>query len=451
MNEMRRTGRNFALAVAATVAIVVASLFSSSSSGAQSDTTPGSSSQPTDLSVSNVISPLIPRTGGVGLLVATIGNAADGAAATNVTVPYTLPDGATFDDTVTGASPGCTATGNLVTCAVGNLDPGTSVPVGIGVRVAAMDATTLVGTFGQPTSDEWDPNAGEIRYRTWYHEADVQGASVQVCWPLTSESPNMDIDGSNGDRQGPACDGTVDHPALRPDVETVVDSMPSDVAVTGPHSWEMSTRITPPASGTYQVCTFGFDDGGYVAIAPVGQPLDPTNVVVDVVSFGDAHSTGTVALDSSVSYQVLVRVSNRGKAGVDDATDPGGFGAIGIVPDGTDCTPASSASFGTGPGAYVSTVTVPGPIIVLPAAAVRTTGTVTAGDGSFSQARVVNDGPDSTLVNASAAGEIQPVPSVNLDPGGATVFGSFMTPGADGVIGVNPWTITTSGTLPPQP
>jgi hypothetical protein len=256
-----------------------------------------------------------------------------------------------------------------------------------------------------------------------------------------------------GDDQlhGTVCNGNVDHPALAPDVETIVDTMPSDVAVVGPHSWEMSTRITPPTTGTYRVCTSGIDDGGYVAIAPVGQPLDPTNVVVDVVSFNDPNSTGTVALDSSVSYQVLVRISNRGRPGVDNAIDPGGFGTIGIVPDGTDCTTASSAAFGTGPGPGAYVPTVPGPIEVLPTASVRTTGTVTAGDGSFSQARVVNDGPDPTVVNALAAGEIEPVPSVSVDPGGATVFGSFMTPGADGVIGVNPWTITTSGTLTPQP
>ena len=138
----------------------------------------------------------------------------------------------------------------------------------------------------------------------------------------------------------------------------------------------MSTHIRPPASGTYRVCTSDIDDGGYVAIAPVGQPLDPTNVVVDVVGFGDPNSTGAVALDSSVSYQVLVRVSNRGRPGVDNAKDPGGFGTIGLVPDGTDCTPASSASFGTGPGAYVATVS--GPIVIVPAATVRTTGTMRA-------------------------------------------------------------------------
>ena len=448
------------MAGAATLAVVVAALFSSSSTGAQSNEqsdAPGTFSQPTDLSVSNVVAAAIPRTGGVGLLSATIGNAADGTPATDVTVPFTLPDGVSFDDAVAGASPGCTATGNVVTCAVGNLDPGATAQIAIGVSVAAMDATTLDGTFGQPTSDQWDPNAGEIRYRTWYHEAGGENASLQTCWPVTNASPNMDIagatdgpEGSDGDEShGTVCDGTPDHPALTPDLESVVGTMPSDVAVVGPYSWEMSTRIRPPASGDFRVCTSGIDDGGYVAIAPVGQTLDPSNVVLDVPSFNDPNSTATVTLDSSVSYQVLVRISNRGRPGVDNATDPGGFGTIGLVPDGTDCTPVSSAAFGTGPGAYVATV--PGPIGIVPAASVRTTGTVTAGDGSFSQARVVNDGPDPTLVNASVPGELQPVPTAFVDAGGATVFGSFMTPGTEGVIGVNPWTITTTGTLPPQP
>ncbi len=232
---MRRTGPNLLMVVAATLAVVVASIFSSSSTGAQSDVPPGTFAQPTSLSVTNVVAPVIPRTGGVGLLTATVSNAADGANATDVSVPYTVPDGATFDDTVAGASPGCTGAGNLVTCALGNIDAGTATPVAIGVRVAAMDATTLYGAFGQPTSDQWDPNAGEIRYRTWYHEADGEGVSAQVCWPVTSESPNMDIERtSDGDElHASVCDGTVDHPALTPDVESVVSSMPADVAVRG--------------------------------------------------------------------------------------------------------------------------------------------------------------------------------------------------------------------------
>ena len=154
--------------------------------------------------MTNVVAPVIPRTGGVGLLTASVSNAADGANATDVSVPYTVPDGATFDDTVAGASPGCTGAGNLVTCALGNIDAGTATPFAIGVRVAAMDATTLYGTFGQPTSDQWDPNAGEIRYRTWYHEADGEGVSAQVCWPVTSESPNMDIERTSDGAEGRA-------------------------------------------------------------------------------------------------------------------------------------------------------------------------------------------------------------------------------------------------------
>ena len=76
------------MAGAATLAVVVAALFSSSSTGAQSNEqsdAPGTFSQPTDLSVSNVVAAAIPRTGGVGLLSATIGNAADGTPATDVT------------------------------------------------------------------------------------------------------------------------------------------------------------------------------------------------------------------------------------------------------------------------------------------------------------------------------------------------------------------------------
>jgi hypothetical protein len=307
--------------------------------------------------------------------------------------------------------------------------------------------TTLVGTFGAPTSDQWDPGAGEILYSTWLHESDHEGTSLQTCWPLSNPSPNMDIDPTPG--VGTICDGVNDHPALPPDAQSVESTMPSDVAVTGAHSWEMQTQIRPAASGNYTMCTSGIDDGGYVALAPTGQPLTSADVVVDVKSYGDPDDTGVVTLDASTTYDVVIRVSNRGGAGVDSSAGPGGFGYFGLVPEGTACTPDSSAAFGTASGAGIESQ--PGPIDVLPAAAVRMTGTVTGGDGSFSQARVVNDGPDATTVNATVNGQIEPVPSVPLGPGEATVLGSFMTPGAPGVIGVNPWTISTTGTLAPQP
>ena len=398
---------------------------------------------PTELRVTDIVTAAVPRTGGVGLVRANVVNAATASDAMNVLVTYVLPAGVTGAD-VPGATPGCTAAATQVTCPVGSVLAGATVPVAVGVRVQPGDAAQLEGVFLSPRSDQWDPGAGEIAFRWWNHEAYVQGLSLQGCWPISSSSPNMDL----GVPPSPTglCDGVVDREALAPDGAMVLDAFSAPFSELVTRSWEWRTRIHVATAGDYRVCLGTLDDGGYVAMAPAGSVLDTADVILDSTSFNAGPPEQVVrTLPANSDHDLLIRVSNRGPAGIDNGgMQQGGWSYVGLVPAASACAPAAAEALGTGPAAL--RLESPAAIDVLPAATVRTTGTVTGPGRQWSQARVVNDGPDATTVTATATGELVPMTPREVLAGGDTVFATFLGPGAT----AQPWTISTIGTVAPQ-
>ncbi|WP_046529939.1 sigma-70 family RNA polymerase sigma factor [Cellulomonas sp. FA1] len=100
---------------------------------------------PPQLTVGDAAAVVDLKGGGVAFVVRVAGERSDGrpaAAAADVTATVTLPPGVTADRAgVTSA--GCAGTGRVVTCALGDLAAGASVPVQVGARAAAAVRGTV--------------------------------------------------------------------------------------------------------------------------------------------------------------------------------------------------------------------------------------------------------------------------------------------------------------------
>lgn len=80
--------------------------------------------------------------------------------ASNVILTDTLPDGLTFSSTV--SSPGCSATGQVVTCNVGAIGSGSTTTPQIGVIVSeSLSAGTVLSNTASVTSNEPDPTPND--------------------------------------------------------------------------------------------------------------------------------------------------------------------------------------------------------------------------------------------------------------------------------------------------
>lgn len=122
------------------------------------------------------------------------------------------------------------------------------------------------------------------------------------------------------DVAGGTCDGANDAAALEPDEVAVLDAFPEPFAESVVRSWQFDTEITPRQSGSYRACGLAIDDGGYLAVAPVGTPITPADIRLNVPSFSSA--TGDpFDLVAGQRYRVLMRITNRGGPGVDNGAD----------------------------------------------------------------------------------------------------------------------------------
>ena len=378
-----------AFAVGAAVAIGITTLGAAEQAGA-------ASSDEVRLVIDSITGTRVGRGAGAANITARVTNVS-GVMATGVAARLALPAGIEFS--APSSTSGCTVAGTTVTCGLGALAAGKSRNLVIGVRETdpAGALGQRLGWFLPVTTNQFDPAAGEIWAREWDHEADGQGGDLSVCWPVTSPSPLMDTAGG-GTAPDAACDGTIDGPALAPDADGPIDAFPDPFAATVTRSWEWVTAVTPPTSGAFRACGLGIDDGGYVAIAPIESPLTNASIVLNQPTFGSATSA-PFAMTGGQTYKVLMRISNRGAAGIDNGgANLGGWDAFGIVPDGQACTSNSAVVFGIGQSAW--TQRLPVPVEVAPTSDIGLNGMIIAPelDGARrSTARITNNGPDSAL------------------------------------------------------
>lgn len=300
-----------------------------------------------ELTLTDVSGTRVARGGAPGIVHAIVNNVGT-AAATGVEVRYRLPSG--LQPVPASSSAGCTTSGTLVTCAVGSIPAGGSAGVDIGVREPLGTAVlgSRLGYFLAPTSDAYDPGAGELLTSTWYHDAGVEGTDLSLCWPIENPTPNMDVAGG-------VCDGTNDTGPLPTDESDVLDEFPAPFSEPLVRSWQFETEITPRQTGSYRACGTMIDDGGYLAIAPVGDTLTPADVKVSVIEY-DSATGAPFTLDAGRRYQVVMRVSNRGFDGIDNGADGGtlaGWDAYGIAPASEPCGADAAGVFGTADTAWV--------------------------------------------------------------------------------------------------
>jgi hypothetical protein len=380
-----------------TAVVVAAALAPVDALPAGADVTAG-----TRLVMTDVATTVLSRKGDTGRITARVANLSL-RPATGVTVRLQLPGGISLD---AENAPGCSDSGRLVTCEVGSVAAGDSVPVTIAVR-SQGEARTTLAAFLPPRSDQFDPYAGELLMSEWNHEADGQNAPLAQCWPVGVASPMTDIAGG-GPPASPACDGVRDAPDLIPDTTAMLTAFPGRYIANVTRSWEWVTVVTPPTTGSYRVCGLGVDDGAYVAIAPAGRPLTASDLVLEVDTY-TSKTSEAFPLSAGVEYQVLIRVANRGAIGIDNGGSyPGGWEAFGIAPAGTPCTPADRAVFGVDGWVTTYPVTIEvgnvGDLLIGGAVSgPRDGGTVTA-------IRVENQGPDQTGGIASFESESGGVP-----------------------------------------
>lgn len=331
----------------------------------------------------------VARGGAPGVVTATAVN--EGLTpATGVSVRYQLPPAVSF--AAAASSPGCTVAGTLVTCVVGTLAAGQSAPVAVGVTEPSVAAVlgTRTGYFLPPTTDQLDLGAGELEMRTWFHESGAEGTDLSSCWPIDLPSPLMDVAGGT-------CDGTPDAAELDPDTIDLLGAFPEPYSEPLVRSWEFRTEVTAPGTGDYRACGVMIDDGGYLALAPVGDTLDASTVRVSVVSY-DSGTSAPFTLVGGARYQVVMRVSNRGFDGVDNGANGGtlaGWEAYGLAPADEPCDAAAAGAFGTADSAWVTRSVAD--VVVVGSSDLTVAGAVESGavDGRrTATVRVANHGPD---------------------------------------------------------
>ena len=374
-----------------------------------------------DLALEDVAGTVLARGGRPGTVVATIRNRSAGPIG-GVVARFELPAGVAFD--AGSSSAGCVAPDTLVSCAMGTLAAGAGRRVTIGVSIPNPSASLGLrsGLFLAPLSDQFDSAAGELLSQSWNHEADGQFADPRTCWPISNPSPLMDI-GGGGTAPSAACDGTNDSGALTPDAIDVLERFPEPFSAQVTRSWQWTTEVTPPETGRYRACGLGIDDGAYVAIGPVGAPLDDADVVFVVDTYGTTATSPSFELTAGVAQQVLVRIANRSDPGIDNGgVYPGGWDAIGLVPDGTACTADSARVFGT-TGTWRTRTAAP--ITVIPNSDLRITGALWGrrATTSVTSVRVENRGPDTAspvLTFDRAAGLPSGVTGCIVSPGTQT-------------------------------
>ena len=331
--------------------------------------------------------------GGSAATVGTTVNNLSPTVVTGVQLRYQLPLGVEF--ATASSTPGCSVLSTMVTCQLGSMAPGEVRPVVIGVRES--DAAAVLGTrtgyFLTPTTDQFDPGAGEVLITEWDHEAGAEGTSLAQCWPLANPTPNMDVAGG-------VCDGTNDSAPLTPDATTVLGAFPGPVSQFVIRSYQFETEITAPATATYRACGVNIDDGGYIAIAEVGAPLSSAATVLNVTGFSSV-SSAPFSLVGGKRYQVVMRISNRGVDGVDNSAGLAGWDGFGIVPSTTACGMASVAAFDSANTEWA-----------------QRTGTdvIVAGSSDLSIAGIIESAPTSGIRNSSIR-----VANTGPDPTDATI------------------------------
>lgn len=318
------------------------------------------SSDASNVVISDISSPTIERGGTPGAVTATVTNHATSAASA-VSIVYRLPQGVSFVPAESTSR--CLSAGDLVTCSLGDMAPGASQRLSIGVGLS--DPKAVVGSrsgyFFAPRTAGFDPAAGEIRQRTWHHEAGRETTPLLSCWPVQNPSPNMDIaDGT--------CDGVNDADPLPADADAVLDAFPGPFAEAVAYSWQWETTVFAPKTGRYKVCSSRLDDGAYFAIAPSERSLTPSDVVYELDFYGHVGRRAPIELEAGRSYQVLLRISNRGGDGIDNGAAGGGlggWGTIDLVADDATCSATPSGAFGTSASAWLQTI--PAPVSVVAA------------------------------------------------------------------------------------
>jgi hypothetical protein len=233
----------------------------------------------------------------------------------------------------------------------------------------------------------------------------------------------MDI-GGGGTGNNELCDGTNDSPELAPDSEEMLSEFPAPYSAQVTRSWEWVTDITAPSSGDFKVCFQGIDDGGYVAVQPVGEPLTADSVVVSRQAYsGGTLSSPLFPLTSGTKYQVVIRIANRGGQGLNNGgTGQGGWGFVGIAPENDACSSASAGAFGTAGWQQFTQATVEvaagtdiavtGAIISAPTNGVRTTTARIANNGpDVSPSFVTVSGPTGSRPGANSLCSVDPLPT----------------------------------------
>jgi hypothetical protein len=323
--------------------------------------------------------------------------------ATNATVTIGLP--ADFLADLAASSSGCSASTASIQCNVGAIASGASATVWVGLTArlgTALGTQSL--TVTSLTSDQ--PNSvGKVTTRVWNHESDGQGGSLETCWPLANPSPNMDI-GGGGTGFSPACNGDPDAAELTPDVISTAGGFPGPVAQSVTRSWEHRFVIKPATTDTYRFCASSIDDGGYLAIAPIGVGDSAHDIAFSTPSFGNVVSN-PLSLTANAQYSVIFRVSNRGAIGVDNGgSGLGGYGALGIAPSSESCNPSTAQI--TLDEMIQGATQYPISIDVVPAANLRIEGGAfgRSGAGLRSTIRTLNDVGDPTAFSVEATGAI---------------------------------------------
>ena len=405
--------------------------------------------------------------------------------AEGVTIVDELPTGVTFDP---AASPGCTATGQMVTCPVGTLAAGASVSRTVTALVpATSDATSLsdVGTVEATTSD---PDLGNDTAGSTVEVVRQADLVVDKVGPTDPVVPGAQfVYTISVTNDGPSNAGPVTLTDTLPDGLTALSTdQPLDVCpsptrcqlpglaagdtftvnVTVVSNADFTgTSFTNTASATSTTPDPNPTRATDTAVVPVGQPeanlqltktADPTTVVaggtvrytIVVTNAGPSLATGTNVTDTPPpGFTATAAVSNRGAC-----TLIGGVVCdLGALPVGAQATitvtaaVSPDAALGTATNTAVATSDVFDPVpgeaigrapvtVVGEADMVMTktaTGSPTVGSVITYTLTATNAGP--SRARGITITDTLPAQLTIVDPGSCTVSGQVLTCVADEV------------------
>lgn len=351
--------------------------------------------------------------------------------ASSVTVTDTLPAGVTF----LSSAPSCTNAAGTLTCALGQLLPGQSVPLVIQVGIPpGFPSGTITNTATVAAANQFDPNPGNntaTATTTVGSRADL--AVTKVCKP--DKPASAGIPGY--------CDIHVDN--LGPSDATSVEL--TDVLTSATPFEVVGVTVTPsgscaptgagPATGITITCDLGTEPAGgrstvrvTVSAEDVAQINDVATVTsatedpntannqatgrVEFVGSADLSldKTGPAAVTAGTQMQYVITVTNDGPSVARDVvvadTLPAGVSFVAVTPSVGTCTngqpTARDVRCGLGNLADGATATIT--ITTLVAADVAP-GTVLFNEAIVSSATADPDNDDvrdsvSTTVNAAA-------------------------------------------------